>query len=165
MDEAKINNELRVIEESLKRMINASVPHQTILNRLNALCRSLNIIWPAATATAPTDSYNLCPPSSGTVTKPTTIEVVHGILDQAIKEVGDRATTYDKPQGEESMPHIISLFNGLYRTKLTVEQGWMFMCLLKIVRSASGKFKRDNYVDLAAYAAFAAKAAMDERSD
>lgn len=94
----------------------------------------------------------------------TTIQIVHEVLEQAIAEVGDRATTYDAPQGEESMPKVVSLFNNLYGTELTVEQGWMFMVVLKAVRTAQGNFKRDNYVDMAAYAAFAAKAAMDVRT-
>lgn len=93
---------------------------------------------------------------------PSTIEVVHGILNQAIDEVGDRATLYDKPQGEESMPTVVKMFNTLYNTELTVEQGWMFMTILKQVRSSNGRFKMDNYVDLAAYSAFAGKAAQDE---
>jgi hypothetical protein len=93
----------------------------------------------------------------------TTIEHVVGVLDQAINEVGGRADTYDKPDGEESMPQIVRLFNDLYDLDLTAEQGWMFMCILKMVRARSGKFTRDNYVDLAAYAAFSAKAARDER--
>ena len=93
-----------------------------------------------------------------------TIEYVHSILNQAKHEIGDRSTTYDAPQGEESMPRIVTLFNRLYGTSLTVEQGWTFMVLLKIVRSTQGPFKQDTYVDMAAYAAFAAKAAKDERS-
>ena len=95
--------------------------------------------------------------------KPTAIEVVTNILNQAATEVGGRAHTYDKPDGEESMPKVVALFNLLYGKDLTVEQGWMMMVLLKAVRSCQGGLKVDNYVDLAAYAAFAGKAAMDER--
>lgn len=95
---------------------------------------------------------------------PTTIEIVHGILDQAAREVGDRADSYDQPQGEESMPKVVALFNVLYDCNMSVEQGWMFMTLLKQVRATAGNYKRDNYVDLAAYAAFAGKAAADERT-
>jgi hypothetical protein len=92
----------------------------------------------------------------------TTIEQVTMILEQAVTEIGGRATTYDQPDGEESMPKVIALFNRLYGTDLTAEQGWMFMVLLKAVRSSNGAFKLDNYVDLAAYAAFAGKAARDQ---
>lgn len=93
-----------------------------------------------------------------------TVEQVHGILIKAMEEVGDRATTYDQQDGEESMPKVIFLFNALYGTELTVEEGWMFMVLLKAVRSSQGGFKMDNYVDMAAYAAFTGKAARDERA-
>jgi len=91
----------------------------------------------------------------------TTIEIVHDILDQAKYEVGDRAESYDQAQGEESMPRVVAMFNVLYDCNMSVEQGWMFMTLLKQVRASQGKKKRDNYVDLAAYAAFAGKAAED----
>lgn len=92
-----------------------------------------------------------------------TIEIVHSILDQAKHEVGDRADTYDQEEGEESMPRIVAMFNVLYGCNMSVEQGWMFMTLLKQVRSSQGSKKMDNYVDLAAYAAFAGKAASDEK--
>lgn len=95
-------------------------------------------------------------------TRLSTIEQVTKILEQAVTEIGGRATLYDQPDGEESMPKVIRMFNALYQTNLTVEQGWMLMVLLKAVRSANGDFKLDNYVDLAAYAAFAGKAASDE---
>lgn len=95
--------------------------------------------------------------------KPTTISVVTGILEQAIVEVGGRASTYDQPTGEESMPQVVRLFNDLCKQDLTAEQGWVLMCLLKLVRSQAGEHKRDNYVDLSAYAAFAGKAAAEER--
>lgn len=95
----------------------------------------------------------------------TTIEQVTQILDMAATEIGGRATLYDQPDGEESMPKVIAIFNRLYGTELTVEQGWMIMVILKIVRSANGDFKLDNYVDLAAYSAFAGKAARDQDHD
>lgn len=91
----------------------------------------------------------------------TTIQIVTAVLEQAITEVGGRADTYDSPEGEESMPKIIAMFNLLYGTDLTVEQGWQFMVILKQVRSSAGEFKRDNYVDQTAYSAFACKAAEE----
>ncbi|RLA60168.1 MAG: hypothetical protein DRQ89_13180 [Epsilonproteobacteria bacterium] len=92
------------------------------------------------------------------------MEQVTAILEQAITEIGGRAALYDQPDGEESMPKVIRMFNTLYGRDLTVEEGWMMMVLLKAVRSANGDYKRDNYVDLAAYAAFAGKAARDDSS-
>ena len=94
-----------------------------------------------------------------------TIGYVSGVLKQAAEEVGGRATTYDSPQGEESMPKTVQMFNALYDKDLTPEQGWQFMAILKMVRSSQGEFKRDNYVDEAAYAAFACKAAQDKANE
>ncbi len=94
-----------------------------------------------------------------------TIGYVSGVLEQAAEEVGGRATTYDSPQGEESMPKTVQMFNALYDKDLTPEQGWQFMAILKMVRSSQGEFKRDNYVDEAAYAAFACKAAQDKANE
>ena len=90
-----------------------------------------------------------------------TIEYVSSLLEQAITEVGGRAHLYDQPDGEESMPKVVSLFNTLYDADLTVEQGWTLMVLLKLVRASNGDFKQDNYVDAAAYIAFAGKAGND----
>jgi hypothetical protein len=47
---------------------------------------------------------------------------------------------------------------------MTEEQGWMFMSILKMVRSQQGNFKLDNYEDGAAYFALAAEAAASDRS-
>jgi len=55
------------------------------------------------------------------------------------------------------------MFNTLYGTELTEEQGWTFMELLKIVRSAGGKYRGDDYVDRAGYAGLAGEAASTER--
>ena len=93
--------------------------------------------------------------------KPSTISIVTSILEQAITEVGGRAITYDAPDGEESMPTVVAMFNTLYGLELTAEQGWQFMSLVKMVRSSQGEYKRDNYVDQSAYSAFAGKAGAD----
>lgn len=76
----------------------------------------------------------------------------HQILEQAGREMQDRAKVYDKPAGERSMPATVEAFNAITGHRLTAEQGWLFMVLLKAVRSQQGEHKRDNYVDLAAYA-------------
>lgn len=86
----------------------------------------------------------------------------HEILNQAQTEMQDRAKTYDKPQGERSMGACVAAFEAITRVKLTVEQGWLFMCLLKAVRSQQGDYRADNYVDLAAYAGLMGEAASDQ---
>lgn len=85
----------------------------------------------------------------------------HEILNQAQTEMQDRAKTYDKPAGERSMGACINAFEAITKVKLTVEQGWLFMCLLKAVRSQQGDYRADNYVDLAAYAGLMGEAASD----
>lgn len=75
----------------------------------------------------------------------------HDILQSALGHMQDRAKTYDNDQGERSVGKTVAMFNTLYGKDLTEEQGWAFMCLLKMVRSSQGEFKLDNYEDLAAY--------------
>ena len=89
-----------------------------------------------------------------------------GILTKAAQHMKDREVTYDTPGGERSMEKTVGMFNlmlGGDRT-LTTEQGWMFMAILKIVRSQQGNFRQDNYEDLAAYAALAAESAYETRA-
>lgn len=73
-------------------------------------------------------------------------------LKSALAHMDDRAKTYDSPCGERSMEKCVSMFNTMYGLELTEEQGWAFMCLLKLVRTSQGDFRADNYEDLAAYA-------------
>ncbi len=86
----------------------------------------------------------------------------HEFLNQAQSEMQDRATTYDKPEGERSMANTVAMFNALTGHSLTEEQGWKFMCCLKLVRSEQGEFKADNFVDGAAYFGLAGETAATE---
>lgn len=83
------------------------------------------------------------------------------ILDAAAAHMKDRQSTYDSPGGERSMEKTVNMFNAMLGgdRALTTEQGWMFMAILKIVRSQQGDYREDNYEDLAAYAALAAEQA------
>ena len=81
------------------------------------------------------------------------------ILNAASSEMSDRAATYDAPEGERSMGKTVSAFNALTGHKLTEQQGWQFMELLKIARSNQGGYRADSFVDGAAYAALAGEAA------
>ena len=76
--------------------------------------------------------------------------------DQLIREVSSvlkqRGEQRDSSQGERSMERIVSVFNALHGTELTVEQGWSFMVCLKLVRSFTGTaFRKDDYLDLIGY--------------
>ena len=75
----------------------------------------------------------------------------------------DRAATYDKPQGERSMGATVEAFKAVTGHHLTEEQGWLFMSLLKAVRSQQGGYRADSYEDGAAYFALAGEAAARDR--
>ena len=88
------------------------------------------------------------------------------ILNKAAGHLKDRASTYDKPEGERSMAAAVRAFIAITGDGLmnTPERGWLFMVLLKAVRSQQGEFKSDNYEDGAAYFALAGEAAAVDRA-
>lgn len=83
------------------------------------------------------------------------------ILNKAVQIMAERGKSYDKSGGEaeRSMPKIIAMFNALTGHELTPEQGWKFMCCLKLARSEQGEYREDNYLDGAAYMALAGEEA------
>lgn len=85
------------------------------------------------------------------------------ILTQAAAEMSDRSATYDKPEGERSMGATVRAFEAVSGVSMTEEQGWLFMALLKAVRSQQGALRMDSYVDGAAYFALAGEAAVKGR--
>src|SRR5690606_25193145 len=87
----------------------------------------------------------------------------HDILQAAAGHMKDRAATYDKPEGERSMGATVEAFKAVTGHQLTEEQGWLFMSLLKAVRSQQGGYRADSYEDGAAYFALAGEAAARDR--
>lgn len=87
------------------------------------------------------------------------------ILQAAAGHMKDRAATYDKPDGERSMAVTVEAFRAVTGDGLmnTEERGWLFMELLKAVRSQQGAYRADCYEDGAAYVALAGEAAARER--
>ena len=83
------------------------------------------------------------------------------ILNEAVQIMAERGKSYDKSGGEaeRSMPKIVAMFNALTGHELTPEQGWKFMCCLKLARSEQGEYREDNYLDGAAYMALAGEEA------
>lgn len=83
------------------------------------------------------------------------------ILNEAVAIMAERGKSYDKSGGEaeRSMPKIVAMFNALTGHELTPEQGWKFMCCLKLARSEQGEYQEDNYLDGAAYMALAGEEA------
>ena len=94
------------------------------------------------------------PAVSATVTKS-----AQSILRKAADLIEDRAKQRDQPNGEKSMLKTVQAFNAIYGTTLTEVQGWHFMELLKMTRSAYGVYVADDFEDKVAYAALAAEAA------
>ena len=86
-------------------------------------------------------------------------------LGAALSHLGDRASTYDNPTGERSMGRTVEAFNAITGHKLTEEQGYLFMVLLKAVRSQQGKYKSDSYEDGAAYFALMGEVSEKERKN
>lgn len=73
-------------------------------------------------------------------------------LKKAIDEMKDRSATYDSPAGERSIANTVSAFNLLTNSSMKSSDGWLFMCLLKLVRANSGgDLRLDSFVDGAAY--------------
>ena len=93
----------------------------------------------------------------------TKLPVAQDFLVAAQGHLGARGVTYDKPAGERSMERTVKVFAALTDIQLTEEQGWCFMEVLKQVRSLQGKFKADNYEDLASYAALRGETAARSR--
>ena len=83
----------------------------------------------------------------------------HDILQAAAGHMRDRAATYDKPEGERSMGATVAAFRAVSGVKLTETQGWLFMALLKAVRSQQGAYRADSFEDGAAYFALAGESA------
>lgn len=85
------------------------------------------------------------------------------ILQAALSHMQDRAVTYDKPEGERSIPNVVTAFNALTGHSLTAEQGWLFQLLLKVGRTQQGDYRPDNYEDGSAYFALMGEQAASDR--
>lgn len=109
------------------------------------------------------DEWNSLSADKANKMKP--VESAQDILNQANYEMGDRAVTYDAKDGERSIGKTVRAFQIITGgTALqSEEQGWLFMEILKMVRSQQGAFKMDNYVDAAAYAGLRGESALIER--
>ena len=88
------------------------------------------------------------------------------LLESAKAHLKDRAATYDKLDGERSIGAAVDAFRAVTGDGLmnSAERGWLFMALLKMVRSQQGGYRADNYEDGAAYFALMGEAACEERN-
>jgi hypothetical protein len=81
------------------------------------------------------------------------------LMRAGIAIMEERAREYGAPQGERSVPAIVTAFNAITGHDLTEAQGWLFMQLLKNVRMfAAPGFHRDSAVDGINYCALMAEA-------
>lgn len=81
------------------------------------------------------------------------------ILRKGAQHIEDRAASRDMPEGERSMARCVKAFNAMFGKDLTEVQGWQFMELLKMSRSAAGAHNPDDFEDGSAYCALAGEAA------
>lgn len=81
------------------------------------------------------------------------------ILESAAMHIAERGKTRDIPGGERSMRRTVEAFNALCGHMLSERDGWMFMSVLKMSRSAIGALNLDDYEDGAAYFALAGECA------
>ena len=101
--------------------------------------------------------------SNDALGEPNEAVTAQSILSRAGAHMRDRAATYDKPQGERSMGATVGAFEAITGLSMSEEQGWLFMALLKAVRSQQGGYRADSYEDGAAYFALAGEAAGRDR--
>lgn len=82
------------------------------------------------------------------------------VLNEASATLSERAKERDHEEaGERSMERCVESFNAMRGHNLSVEDGWMFMVFLKMARSVNGAFRKDDYVDMAAYCGLAGEEA------
>ena len=91
-----------------------------------------------------------------------TITTAPDILRAGLQVLAQRGIERDQPDGERSMPAVVRAFAELTGHALSEQQGWLFMALVKIRRSQSGRPDADHYVDGANYLALAGEAALNE---
>ena len=80
-------------------------------------------------------------------------EAAPGFLDEAAGVMKQRAALRDSEEGERTAAQIAKVFNAITGNSITEADAWLFLIVMKIVRSRNGKYNRDDYVDLSAYAA------------
>lgn len=81
------------------------------------------------------------------------------LLGRAARHMHDRASTYDKPEGERSMGRAVQAFNAITGHNLTESEGWLLLQVLKDVRLFTrSEYHPDSAEDCIAYAALKAEA-------
>ena len=86
------------------------------------------------------------------------------LLGTALEVLESRGSSRDNGR-ERSMKKTVEAFNIMYDKDLTVEEGWMFMVLLKVSRSTAGVLNTDDYIDGAGYFSLAGEEATKASVD
>ena len=87
-------------------------------------------------------------------------EKIQHILNEVAGVVIGRGTQRDLPNGERTIPRCVTAFNAITDHKLSNEDGWLFMEILKLCRSTQGKFTWDDHIDNIGYATLRAEEAL-----
>lgn len=83
------------------------------------------------------------------------------LLNRAAQHMIDRASTYDKPEGERSMGRAVAAFNAITGYCMSETEGWLLLQILKDVRNFSrSEPHRDSLEDCISYAALKAESAL-----
>lgn len=70
----------------------------------------------------------------------------------------ERAEEYEQDGKERSVEQLVTAFNAITRHKLTEQDGWLFLMLLKAVRAWNTEsYHDDSAVDLVSYASLVAE--------
>lgn len=86
------------------------------------------------------------------------------LLGRAAALMHERGKTYDQPEGERSMGKAVEAFNTITGRNLRESEGWLFMSLLKLVRSETrSEPHQDSLEDNIAYSALYAEARGEGR--
>lgn len=86
------------------------------------------------------------------------------LLGRAAALMHERGKTYDQPEGERSMGKAVEAFNAITGRNLRESEGWLFMSLLKLVRSETrSEPHQDSLEDNIAYSALYAEARGEGR--
>lgn len=94
-------------------------------------------------------------------TPPDELNSAINILHDAAMCISERAAERDQ-DSERSMGRCVAAFNALTGFQLSEKDGWMFMVMLKAARAEVG-VTRDDFLDMAAYAALAGESALTPR--
>lgn len=89
----------------------------------------------------------------------TNIVTSQTFLERAVAVQNERAKEYEQEGGERSVEQIVGAFNAITQHKLSEQDGWLFLVLLKAVRAwNTDNYHDDSALDFVSYASLVAEA-------